>query len=102
MSPTPTDIEIVLRLWPIFIGVIMLVAWLIRLEANHLSLRDKFDDHKTNSKKELEDHKKNVKDNERMVWDKIDTIKDQNTEILKSLSRLEGQLSRKGVYNENV
>jgi hypothetical protein len=96
----PSEVELILRLWPIFVGVIMLVAWLIRLESNHLSLRDRFEDHKDTSKKELDDHKRNVKDNEIKVWEKIDTIKDQNIEILKSLSRLEGQLSRKGVNNE--
>lgn len=96
-----SDIEIFLKLWPIFVGVMMLVAWLIRLEANHLSYKDKSDDKFISLKKELEDHKKSVRDNESKVWEKIDTIKDQNIEILKSLSRLEGQLSRKGVNNES-
>ena len=94
MQHTPSDIELILRLWPVFLGVIMLVAWLIRLEANHLSLKDRFEEHRNHSKKELDDHKNNMKDNEGRVWGNIDTIKDQNTKILQSISRIEGNLER--------
>lgn len=102
MSHTPSEVDMLLRLWPIFVGVIMLVAWLIRLEAKSLHTEEKLNAHINNAKKELDDHKKSVKDNEGKVWDKIDTIKDQNTEILRSISRLEGKLERKGVSNETV
>lgn len=97
------EVDLLLRLWPVFVAIILCVAWFIRLEANHLSLRDRFDEFKHSSRRDLDDHKKNVKENEIKVWEKIDTIKDQNVEILKTLSRLEGKLeTRKGVNHETV
>jgi uncharacterized membrane-anchored protein YhcB (DUF1043 family) len=97
-----SDVEVLIRLWPVFLGVLGLTAWLIRLESRTLSNREKIQAVELSFKKELDDLKEEVRQHVNKVWDKIDTIKDQNTEILKSISRLEGKLERKGVHNENV
>lgn len=101
MKPTPTEIDFLLKLWPIFVGVILLVAWFIRLEAKQLHQGEKIndqnkaiDDLEKNYKSEVEALRKTVKDNNEKMWDKIDTVREQNVEILKTLSRLEGQLSK--------
>lgn len=95
MTHTLTEFETIIRLWPIFVGIILLVVWLVRLESGMLHNKDKLENHK----KDLDDHKKNVKENEGKVWDKLDTIKEQNTGISNQIARLEGKLEKE-FYNE--
>ena len=102
MTHSPhTDLEIVIKLWPAFTGIIIVVVWLVRLEAQSLSNRDKIhrlelDVKNSATQKDFDDHKESVKEN-------IKTIYSQNTKILQSVARIEGKLeNRKGVSNENV
>lgn len=91
------ELETLIKFWPIFVGYTLLVGWFIRLEASSFSQKEKIYDLEKRLQKEIEDHKKDMKDNVAKMWEKIDTIKDQNTEILKSISRLEGKLERRNV-----
>jgi hypothetical protein len=98
---THPEIEIVMKLYPLFLGVIVLVAWLIRLEAKQLYTSKDFNDFKDDTKKVFDDHKKDVKETNSDVHEEFVSIRKQNNEILQSLSRLEGRLNiRKGVNNE--
>jgi uncharacterized membrane-anchored protein YhcB (DUF1043 family) len=94
MMNTPLDIETVAKLWPIFVGVIIFVTWLIRLESHHHHLQEKVRENEKRTQKEFDDHKTNVRENELRVWEKFDTVVKQNNEILKSVSRLEGKLEK--------
>jgi len=103
MNNQLSDVELILRLWPVFVGVILTVAWFIRLESHQLHLKDKFEEFKNSSKKDLEDHKTKVEFNNLRMWDRFETVVNQNNEILQKVSKLEGKLeTSKGVYNENT
>lgn len=106
-----SNAEFALRLWPIVVGVILVIVWFIRLESNLNNMREKFKELKSEMEKDLEEIKdtakadreavkeiaKEIKENEKDIWKKIEVIKEQNSEILRLISRLEGKLEpRKG------
>lgn len=69
-------IEVVSKLWPVFLGMLGLVIWAIRLEAK-VSY--------------LERHNEADVKKEQAVWDRFDALNSMVTEVLKSVSRLEGR-----------
>lgn len=89
------ELEFILKFWPVFVGYTLLVGWFIRLEASSFSQKEKTADLEKRLQKEIEEHKKDMKDHVSKMWEKIDTIKEQNTEILKTISRLEGKLENR-------
>lgn len=92
-SHTPSEIELIVRLWPLFVSVIFLIAWFIRLESRQLFNIEK-----------IQNLEAKIKSHKEFVWEELTAIKLQNNELLKTLSRLEGHLinSRKGVNNETL
>lgn len=94
MTNTPTDIEIIAKLWPIFVGVLIFIIWLIRLESHHHHLKEKVKENDERTQKEISSHKMSVRENELRVWEKFDTVVEQNNQILKTVSRLEGKLEK--------
>lgn len=60
------------------------VAWLIRLEAKVMYL-DK--DHR--------EHKSAVKDNEKLMWKKIEELQNDTKQVLMTLARIEESLRRR-------
>ena len=85
------EIEMLLKFWPVFLTFILLVVWQVRMEAKLLNTKERLLEHINGTEKGLKEHKDDVKNNQVKVWDKIETIKDQNTEILTAVSRLEGK-----------
>lgn len=41
MSPTTFEVEAVVRMWPLFVGAITLIVWLVRVEAKVERLDEK-------------------------------------------------------------
>lgn len=99
--PSHSDLEVITKLWPAFTGIIIVVVWLVRLEARSLSNRDRIqrlelDVKESATQKDFDDHRESMKDN-------LKTIYSQNNKILQSVARIEGKLEhKKGVTNENV
>lgn len=94
-TATPDYLETISRLWPLFIGFITIIIWFVRLEAKHIHLAEKFKDHKESSNKDTSDLEDDLKENMKQVWKRFNTVTDQNTEILRTLSRMEGKLETK-------
>lgn len=83
MSDFETALATTMQLWPVLVTVVIIVAWFIRLESRQLF-----------HEKDFERYRNQARENEKKIWENIDKIKEQNTEILQSLSRLEGKIDR--------
>lgn len=70
--------------WEVIVGVVMLIAWFVRLEVKQTILEREFE------KKEIRDAEK-----ETSLWAKINSIQDTCTQVLQSVARLEGKLDNK-------
>ena len=70
------ELELLLKLWPVFLFLLAAFAWLIRLEAKVMYLE--------------KDHDENKK----AIWEKIKTIESMLLKISESLARIEGKLDR--------
>jgi len=70
--------EELLKLWPMVVGLILVVVWIVRLEAkvNYLG--------------------KGIEKEDKAVWKKIDSLSKSITEILASVGRIEGRLMKNG------
>lgn len=70
--------EELLKLWPVLVAMVVLIVWIVRLEAkvNYLA--------------------KGIEKEDRAVWKKIDSLSKSITEILESVGRIEGRLMRNG------
>ena len=73
--------EELLKLWPVLVAMVVLIVWIVRLEA-----KVKYLD------RDNEDRK--VKD--ATVRSKIDSLSECITEILESVGRIEGRLMKNG------
>ena len=82
MTPTHSDYEVLLKLWPVIVSVVLLVAWFIRLESRGDHLKDKHE--------ELKDF---VKETNKTLFEKIETLQKENKDMTNLVTRLEGQLS---------
>lgn len=82
MTPTQSEFDVVLKLWPVIVSVVLLVAWFIRLESRG--------DHQKDKQDELKEF---VKESNKIIFDKLDTLQKQHNELSQLVTRLEGQLS---------
>lgn len=71
-----SELELLLKLWPVFLLLLTGFAWLIRLEAKVMYLE--------------KDHDENKKS----MWEKIKTIELMLLKISESLARIEGKIDR--------
>lgn len=71
-----------IKLLPVIIPTALALIWFIRLEAKVMYLER---DHA-----KLEDA---VKEKDKMLWQKIDNVRDDITKILEAIARLDGRLS---------
>ena len=71
-----SELELLLKLWPVFLLLLAGFAWLIRLEAKVMYLE--------------KDHDENKKS----MWEKIKTIELMLLKISESLARIEGKIDR--------
>lgn len=78
------EFETALRLWPVLVTAVLVVAWFIRLESRQFFHERDFERFRSDSKK-----------NEEKVWENIDKIRQSQSEILLTLSRIEGKLDQK-------
>lgn len=93
------DLHAVISAWPIFLSAIALIAWNIRLEAKVTYLEKDFDNYKitagneiTNFKNEFTNYKVDVRDKDRELWGKIDSLRSDFQKIIQSVSRIETKL----------
>lgn len=67
------ELEVFIRLWPLFVSVVLLVAWFIRLETKGLQ-----------NEKDIQ----RIKDDTSLKLDKLDS---QSLEVLQKVSHLQGK-----------
>ena len=81
MTPTPEEIK---TFWPIVVTCVIVLIWLIRLEAKVL--------YQGKDHEKLEDA---LKEKDKVMWEKFDFINLNMNQILQAVSRLEGKLSNR-------
>lgn len=75
------NIQYLEKLWPLIVSLVLVVAWLIRLESKVLYMeKDSLKTAAENSKRE------------EGMWKKFDEVNNKLTEALKTLSKIEGRL----------
>jgi hypothetical protein len=76
--------EDILKHWHIIVAAVVSLIWFVRLEAKVLYLG--------------RDHEKlenAVKEKDKLLWDKIDCLRVDMTQILQAIARLEGRMSER-------
>ena len=75
------NLDVLIEAWPMITGLILLVAWFIRLESKVLWLQTSH-----------RDQKEEAQEKEAKMWAKIDGLQLTMTSILQSLAKIEGKL----------
>lgn len=84
MNELESTLNIVSKLWPIFASIVLIIAWFIKLEVKQLFHYEEF-----------ERFRDDTKENEKKVWENIEKIREMQSEIIRTLSRIEGKLDKK-------
>ncbi len=75
------NVEQIATLWPLFLSMVCVIAWCIRLESTVLYLR-----------KDLDSLKEVHKEKDNLLWSKLTDVQDSLNKVLLSFARLEGKI----------
>lgn len=90
-----------MSVWPIIVSIVLVIAWIIRLESKVMYLDRESNAREERHEKEFEEIKAEHMESKTTVWAKMDDIQKTMTEILISLSKIQGNLERSHKGDQN-